>query len=131
MTYLRKQAAKAANISVETLRYYEQNGLIPVPERAQNGYRLYGEDTIEKLKVIKQCKYCGFTLEETKKIISAVESKAIDYECINSFIDEKIIEINRKLEQFDKMKMILNKIKKNIDSQVECPIKTTLKNIEL
>lgn len=129
MAYLRNQVAKIANINVETLRYYEQSGLIPPPARGENGYRLYEDDTIEKLEIIKYCKSCGFTLEETKKIISTIENKVIDYECIINFIDEKIIEINKKVEHLDIMKTILNKIKTNIDSQIECPIKTTFKNL--
>lgn len=109
---------------------YILNGLIPSPVRDVNGYRLYDDDTIEKLEIIKYSKSCGFTLEETKKIFSIVESKVIDYKCIVEFIDEKIIEINKKVRHLDTMKEILNKIKSNIDSQTECPIKTTFKNLK-
>lgn len=129
MLYLRNQVAKIANINVETLRYYERNGLIPSPVRDENGYRLYDDNTLEKLQIIKYAKSCGFTLEETKKIIAIVESKVINYSCIVGFIDEKIAEINKKVKHLDNMKMILNKIKSNIDSQTQCPIKTTFNNL--
>ena len=129
MTYFRNQVAKIANINIETLRYYEQNGLIPSPMRDKNGYRLYDDNTIEKLKIIKYAKSCGFTLEETRRIFAIVECEAIDYKYIVEFIDEKIVDINKKVEHLDNMKVILNKIKSNIHSQTKCPIKTTFENI--
>jgi DNA-binding transcriptional MerR regulator len=129
MSYLRKQIAKIANINAETLRYYEKNGLIPSPKRDKNGYRLYNDDTIEKLEIIKYAKSCGFTLEETKKIITIVECEVIDYGCIIDFLDQKITDINKKVEHLDYMKVVLNKIKSNIHSQTKCPIKTTFKNL--
>lgn len=129
MPFLRNQVAKIANIHVETLRYYERNGLISPPVRGENGYRLYDNDIIEKLEIIKYAKACGFTLKEVKKIISVFESTVIDYNCIVEFIDKKVIEINQKMEDLEKMKVIMNKIKNNIDSQTQCPIKTTFKNL--
>lgn len=129
MTYLRNQVAQIANINIETLRYYEQNGIIPSPMRDKNGYRLYDDETIEKLKIIKYAKSCGFSLEETKEILTIVESKDIDYKCIVEFVDKKITDINEKIEHLDNMKVVLNNIKSNISSQIQCPIKTTFKDL--
>jgi Predicted transcriptional regulators len=129
MTYLRNQVAKIANINIETLRYYEQIGLIPSPMRDKNEYRLYDDNTIEKLKIIKYAKSCGFCLEEIQKILTIVESTDIDYKCIVEFIDKKVTDINEKIEHLDNMKVILNKIKSNINSQIQCPIKTTFKDL--
>lgn len=130
MTYLRNQVAKIANIHVETLRYYERNGLIS-PVRGENGYRLYDDDIIEKLEIIKYAKACGFTLEEVKRIISVFENTVIDYNYVVEIIDKKVIEISHKMEHLEKMKAIMNKVKDNIDLQTQCPIKTTFKNLEL
>lgn len=129
MTYLRNQVARIANINIETLRYYEQNGLIPSPIRDKNRYRLYDDDTIERLKIIKYAKACGFSLEETKNILAIVDRTDIDYKCIVEYIDKKVMDINEKIEHLDNMKVILNKINSNINSQIQCPIKSTFKDL--
>ena len=130
MIYLRNEVAKIAKINVGTLRFYEQNGLLTSPTRDKNGYRLYDDDTVKKLQNIKYAKSCGFTLEEIKKILAVFENKAINYNSIIKFIDEKINDINQKVDSLNNMKVILDKIKINIDDQSdECPIKSTFKNL--
>ncbi|WP_425805574.1 MerR family transcriptional regulator [Desulfitobacterium sp. Sab5] len=129
MLYSPKQVAKMAQINVETLRYYEQNGVLPSPVRDKNGYRLYDDDTIEKLETVKYAKTCGLTLKETKEIFVILEDKNIDYNSIIEFINKKTNEINRKIANLNKMKEIFDKIKTNIAIETKCPIKTTLKNL--
>lgn len=129
MLYSPKQVAKMAQINVETLRYYEQNGVLPSPVRDKNGYRLYDDDTIEKLEIVKYAKTCGLTLKETKEIFVILEDKNIDYNFIIKFINKKTNEINRKIADLNKMKEIFDKIKTNIAIETKCPIKTTLKNL--
>jgi len=129
MLYSPKQVAKMAQINVETLRYYEQNGVLPSPVRDKNGYRLYDDDTIEKLETVKYAKTCGLSLKETKEIFVILEDKNIDYNFIIEFINKKTNEINRKIADLNKMKEIFDKIKTNIAIETKCPIKTTLKNL--
>lgn len=129
MPYLRNEIAKIAKINVETLRYYERNGILPLPVRDKNGYRLYDNDTIKKLETIKYAKTCGFTLEETKKILAIFENEVVDYSNIIWFINDKINDINQKVDNLNNMKVILDKIKINIDYQIQCPIKNTFENL--
>ncbi len=129
MAYLRHEIARLANINIETLRYYEQIGLIPAPERGENGYRLYTEDTLESLKTIRYAKTCGLTLEETKTILSIVNCEQIDYPTIVEFIDQKVVEIDERIEALQHLKTVFGAIKRNIDAQVQCPIKTTLQDM--
>ncbi|MCX8129457.1 MAG: MerR family transcriptional regulator [Clostridia bacterium] len=128
MQYLRKQIAKAANINVETLRYYERNGLITVPERNEKGYRLYDDNTLKKLAFIKTAKSCGLTLGEIKDVFSYLEAKSMDYSYIKGFVTNKLEEIERKMEELDGMRKILTRIRINIDNQDECPVKSMFKD---
>jgi len=73
--YLRGEIAKMADINVETLRYYEKNHLIPIPDRTKKGYRLYPEDTLDILAFIKSAKSAGFTLAQIRAIFSVVEGE--------------------------------------------------------
>ncbi|GAA1967641.1 MerR family transcriptional regulator [Catenulispora subtropica] len=63
------QVAAAAGVNVETLRYYERRGLLTKPERSNGGHRLYPEDTVTVLRVIKVAQRLGFTLEEVAELL--------------------------------------------------------------
>ena len=63
------QVAAAAGVGIETLRYYERRGLLAEPDRSPGGHRLYGEDSVTTLRVIKAAQRLGFTLEEVADLL--------------------------------------------------------------
>jgi MerR family mercuric resistance operon transcriptional regulator len=63
------QVAKAAGIGVETVRYYERTGLVPVPPRAASGYRRYPPAAVERLGFIRHAQRLGFTLAEIAELL--------------------------------------------------------------
>ncbi|WP_326797700.1 MerR family transcriptional regulator [Streptomyces sp. NBC_01808] len=65
------QVAAAAGVHVQTLRYYERRGLLPAPARSNGGHRLYGEDAVTALRVIKAAQRLGFTLAEVADLLAA------------------------------------------------------------
>jgi DNA-binding transcriptional MerR regulator len=60
--------ARSANVSVETVRYYERRGLLDQPARG-NGYRQYSEDDVERLALVRRAKALGFTLAEIRELL--------------------------------------------------------------
>ena len=58
-------------MNVETLRYYERRGIIPEPDRSLGGHRLYPEETVTTLRVIKAAQNLGFTLDEVAELLEA------------------------------------------------------------
>ncbi|MCT4357611.1 MerR family transcriptional regulator [Streptomyces sp. Je 1-79] len=65
------QVAEAAGVNIQTLRYYERRGLLAEPERSSGGHRLYGDDAVTVLRVIKAAQRLGFTLEEVAELLEA------------------------------------------------------------
>jgi DNA-binding transcriptional MerR regulator len=63
------QVAAAADVNVETLRYYERRGLLAQPDRSPGGHRLYPAETVTVLRVIKAAQRLGFTLEEVADLL--------------------------------------------------------------
>ena len=61
--------AKEVDVGIETIRFYEQKGLITRPLKPASGYRIYSKDTVKKLLFIRKAKVLGFTLEEIKKLL--------------------------------------------------------------
>jgi DNA-binding transcriptional MerR regulator len=64
------QVAAAAEVNIETLRYYERRGLLAEPDRTPGGHRLYPAETVTMLRVIKAAPRLGFTLEEVDERIA-------------------------------------------------------------
>lgn len=61
--------AEKCNVSVQTVRFYERNGLLPNPPRKDSGYRVYGDADLKLLLFIRQAKALGFSLQEIREIL--------------------------------------------------------------
>ncbi len=64
------KVAKQSGVGVETVRFYETKGLIKQPPRSDHGYRQYTEETVLRIRFIKQAKKLGFTLKEINELLS-------------------------------------------------------------
>lgn len=65
--------AERTGLSLRTIRHYEEVGLLADPQRSQGGFRLYTEDAVSRLLLVKQMKPLDFTLEEMREIIELRE----------------------------------------------------------
>lgn len=65
------QVAAAAGVNLQTLRYYERRGLLAEPDRTLGGHRLYSEQAVAVLRVIKVAQRLGFTLDEVAELLEA------------------------------------------------------------
>lgn len=65
--------AKAAEIGVETIRFYEREGLLDEPPRTASGYRLYPSGVVQQLGFIRRAKVLGFTLAEIRELLALAE----------------------------------------------------------
>jgi DNA-binding transcriptional MerR regulator len=63
------ELAKAAGVSVDTLRHYEKKGLLPVPQRADNRYRLYPPAALQRVRLIQRALDMGFTLNDLGRVL--------------------------------------------------------------
>lgn len=61
--------AERTGLSLRTIRHYEEVGLVAVQQRSAGGFRLYGEDAVERLLLIKQMKPLDFTLEQMREMV--------------------------------------------------------------
>ena len=60
--------ARRAGVGVETVRFYERQGLLAVPTRGASGYRQYPEDTVSRIRFIRRAKALGFSLREIREL---------------------------------------------------------------
>ncbi|MGY2085910.1 MerR family transcriptional regulator [Blastococcus sp. SYSU DS0539] len=64
------QVADRTGLSLRTIRFYEENGLVIPTARSEGGFRLYSEEDVARLEVIKRMKPLGFTLEEMQELLT-------------------------------------------------------------
>src|SRR5438270_2628179 len=63
------QVADAADVNIQTIRYYERRGLFPTPRRTPAGYRQYADDAVARLRFIKHAQELGFSLQEIQELL--------------------------------------------------------------
>src|SRR5690348_110540 len=63
------QVATAADVNIQTIRYYERRGLFPTPRRTPAGYRQYADDAIARLRFIKHAQDLGFSLNDIQELL--------------------------------------------------------------
>ncbi len=99
--------ALKAEINVETIRYYEKQGLMPEPERNASGYRIYNNDSLNLLKFIKKAKFLGFSLREIKELENLSVQNGESCKEIHKKAAKKISGIEKKISELLIMKKAL------------------------
>lgn len=118
------ELAERLGLNPKTLRYWEEIGLLPPPQRNESGYRVYTEEHLKLCKFILKAKAVGFKLEEIKEIISLKFSGRIPCACVEEKIREKIREIESLIDELNSQKKLLEDIlkeRREIPASV-CPI---------
>ncbi len=124
--------SKMSHVSIDTIRYYEELGLITHASRKSSGYRLYSEDAVLRLRFIKNAKSLGFTLKEIKELLR-LKYDPDDETCheVRKKAEEKLNEINEKIKILHGMKKVLDEMIlscKTNEKTDECPV---LKSLDL
>lgn len=118
--------AKAAEINIETVRFYERKGLIDQPIKPVEGYRDYSSKILERLLFIKRAKKLGFTLEEISSLLS-MESAECDE--IQEMATIKLADVRSRLADLNRMESVLNELVVSCQTNPNksgCPIIETL-----
>ena len=112
MSYMRIGALAAeTDTSVETLRYYEAEGLIPEPRRSESGYRLYSAQDVQRVSFIRRARGMGFSLKEVAELLSMqVEKEASTCGEVKSLAEKKLSMIDEKITELNKMKAALQQV---------------------
>lgn len=101
------QVAKGAGVGVETVRFYEREGLVPVPKRRPSGYRQYPPDTIRCIQFVQAAKRLGFTLKEIRELLSLRVSAGRPCAAVRELADRKLTEVDAKLHALRRVRRAL------------------------
>ncbi|MBU0932764.1 helix-turn-helix domain-containing protein [Sphingobium yanoikuyae] len=90
--------AKLTSTRVETIRFYEKEGLIPVPSRNAGNYRIYEDSHLKRLSFIRRSRDLGFTLDEVRKLLKLADDRDAPCAQVDAITASHIAEIDRKIE---------------------------------
>lgn len=103
------ELSSLTDIPGRTIRYYEEKGIIPVPDRAANGYRDYKMSLVPRLKFIKNAQKLGFSLREIKELSEMKISPEASCKSVHDKAMEKILDIEIRIAELIRIKDALNK----------------------
>jgi len=108
------QVAKLSGVGVETIRFYEREGLLNKPKRKESGYRLFEAEVVSRIKFIKRAKQLGFSLKEIRELFSLrVDSRASAAE-VKKRVDSKIEQIDRRIYDLKKVRNALAQLSRSV-----------------
>lgn len=117
--------AERGGVNLQTIRYYEREGLLPEPPRLQSGYRMFPEDTVRRVQFIKRAQDLGFTLAEIRELLALrIDHKRNSSE-VRTLAQEKMAAIEKKIRTLKKMKQVLGDLTERCSGcgpSDECPI---------
>lgn len=119
------QVAKAAQVHVETMRYYERRGLVPRPPRNASAYRHYPENTVTRVRFVRHAQTLGFSLDEILELLSLRAAPKARCADVRRRAEAKLREIDMKIRALRAMQRTLTRLVSQCDGHLpasECPI---------
>jgi MerR family transcriptional regulator, copper efflux regulator len=128
------KVALAGGTAIDTVRYYEREGLIEKPARSAAGYRHYRPDVIARLRFIRQAKELGFTLSEIRELLTLKVAPGKSCADVKSRAEAKIADIEQRVARLNRMKGALGKLATACSGRgptSECPILDAIETRDL
>jgi len=119
------EVARAAQVGVETIRFYEREGLIAEPPRRESGYRQYPPDAIRRVRFIRRAKELGFTLKEIGELLSLRVDPGRTCADVRAVARAKIRGIQEKISELSRIKDVLGRLERTCRGKgptSACPI---------
>jgi MerR family transcriptional regulator, copper efflux regulator len=125
--------AQLGGVNLETVRYYEREGLLPKPPRTTAGYRIFPRDAARRLRFIKRAQELGFSLSEIRELLSLRVKSGARHAEVRMRARSKIVDIDQKIRTLQRMKNALRTLTERCEAcapSAACPIVESLEDNE-
>lgn len=107
--------AKRVGVNIDTIRFYEREGLLPEPVRRASGYRSYDEGAVRQLRFIRRAKDLGFTLEEIRDLLALSADRQRGVKAVKKRAEERLAAIDARIAE-------LTRVRDGLEELIEaCP----------
>lgn len=107
------ELARMAHCQVETIRYYEREGLLPSPERTEGNYRFYTQAHLERLVFIRNCRALDMTHEEIRQLLQYRDDPISNCAGVNELVDDHIEHVRSRIASLQVLQAQLIELRRN------------------
>ena len=93
-----QELSELTGVPAKTIRYYEEIGLLPAPARAENNYRLYNEQDIDRLRLVAGARQLDISLDDIREILALRDNNEAPCRTLLNHIDQKANEIQARIQ---------------------------------
>ena len=117
--------AERGGVNLQTIRYYEREGLLPKPPRLKSGYRMFPETAVQRVRFIKRAQELGFQLSEVRQLLSIQIDPAKECSDVQRLAKAKVEDIEARIRTLQSMRRVLSNLADACPGRSpssECPI---------
>ncbi len=104
------ELAQLAGVSSDTIRHYERMGILPKPPRTPAGYRMYGRDAVERVRLVRRALQLGFTLAELSDILRVRDKGGIPCRRVLQLTEEKLHSLARQIQELSRTQRYMRQV---------------------
>ena len=123
------QLAQRSGVNIDTVRYYEREGLLPKAQRLSSGYRVYDDSDVKRLRFVRRAKGLGYTLVEIRELIDLSGHRDDDMATLKTVALGKIADIEAKMAELERIRAALEALAASCPGHgalEQCPILNAL-----
>jgi len=125
------KVARSAGLAIDTVRFYEREGLLQKPARTSSGYRQYSADAVARLRFIRQAKELGFSLSEIRELLALKVAPGKSCADVRTHAEHKIADVDRRIASLKRVRRALSKLASACSGKgpvSQCPILEALEH---
>lgn len=123
------ELARSAGVGVETIRFYEREGLLAEPERRPSGYRQYPAEAVKRVRFIRHAKELGFSLREIQELLDLRVKPTTTCSVLRQRAQEKVADVEKRVAAMQAIKATLERLVRSCRGKGprdDCPILAVL-----
>lgn len=113
------ELARLAGVSADTLRHYEQKGLLPVAPRSPNGYREYAPEAGQRVRLVRRAVALGFTLDEIARLLAVRDKGGAPCRSVRALAEQKLRTLEQRLVELSQARDSLRTVLRRWDTLLE------------
>ena len=116
-------AARLSGVNIETIRYYEREGIVPPAARTPSGRRIYDGEDIARLRFVRRCRDLGFSISDIRTLLELSAGGETLCADVKALGERHLRDVRRKLDDLGKLERALAELVKQCDTgQTDCPM---------
>jgi DNA-binding transcriptional MerR regulator len=112
------ELASRAGVSIDTLRYYEQKGVLPPPPRSSNGYRCYPAEALERVQLVRGALRIGFSIDELARVLRLRQSGGVPCRNVRAIAAARLRELRQRQAEIARLCRLLQAVIRRWDRQL-------------